>query len=47
MSGDFARLSALKIAAGVRGRSFTAVAVVEALLARIESLNPRLAATWV
>ena len=42
MSFDFARLSALEITAGVRGRNFTAVAVADALLARIESLNPRL-----
>ncbi len=40
MSGDVARLSALEIAGGVRGRSFTAIEVVEALLARIERLNP-------
>ena len=42
MSCEFSRLSALEIAAGVRGRSFTAIAVVEALLTRIESLNPSL-----
>lgn len=42
MSQDIARLTALEIAAGVRGRRFTASAVAEVLLARIERLNPEI-----
>jgi AtzE family amidohydrolase len=40
MSRDLAELSALQIATGVKARRFTASAVAEALLARIERLNP-------
>ena len=42
MSQEIAKLSALEIASGVRARRFTAVAVAEVHLARIERLNLKL-----
>ena len=42
MSFEFERLSGRDIAAGVRERRFSAVEVAEALLARIERLNPHI-----
>src|SRR5919198_842324 len=42
MSDELALLSAVELAAGWRPRRFSPVEVVDAVLARIERLNPRL-----